>query len=63
MKRSTPPDSTTPVHSRTAIDRLFARRDIDNPLRLDRTDLDVIEVTAVVDELARDDVTQLVSIR
>ena len=28
-----------------------------------RTDLDVIEVTAVVDELARDDVTQLVSIR
>ncbi|WP_152104003.1 site-specific integrase, partial [Rhodococcus aetherivorans] len=29
VKRSTPPDSTTPVHSRTAIDRLIARRDID----------------------------------
>ncbi|MFH5227598.1 tyrosine-type recombinase/integrase [Antrihabitans spumae] len=29
VKRSTPPDSNTPVHSRTAIDRLIARRDID----------------------------------
>ena len=29
VKRSTPPDSATPVHSRTAIDRLIARRDID----------------------------------
>jgi integrase len=28
VKRCTPPDSTTPVHSRTAIDRLIARRDI-----------------------------------
>ena len=29
MKRSTPPDSATPVRSRTAIDRLITRRDID----------------------------------
>ncbi|WP_328394152.1 hypothetical protein [Nocardia sp. NBC_00416] len=29
VKRSTPPDSDTPVRSRTAIDRLIARRDID----------------------------------
>jgi integrase/recombinase XerC len=28
VKRSTPPDSATPAHSRTAIDRLIARRDI-----------------------------------
>ncbi|AXK88490.1 Site-specific recombinase XerD [Nocardia farcinica] len=29
VKRSTPPDSATPVRSRTAIDRLITRRDID----------------------------------